>query len=141
MLSLSNRYVIDSKSQPTVPTGINSPTSPYAPAKDVSAPPVGVFVSAPSESGAQKMLTVDTAPGESVGLFKQKLALKAGLDPGDLVVYCNSKPLSCDGAAIGEYGLRAGATLHAHGRLRGGGDFDTYSVTVPAGMTGGGSSR
>ena len=57
----------------------------------------------------------------SVADLKGQLAAKCGLNAADdLSLTWGSKPLWRDGFTLGEYGLRAGATLVATGRVRGG---------------------
>ena len=56
----------------------------------------------------------------TVKAVKAQLAAKCGVAAGDLALSWGGKPLWRDGCTIGDYGLRAGATLVATGRVRGG---------------------
>ena len=75
---------------------------------------------APTNGGTDKTITLRARADASVAALKDQLAAKCGLAADDLSLTWGSKPLWRDGCTIGDYGLRAGATLVATGRVRGG---------------------
>jgi hypothetical protein len=87
----------------------------------VKKPAYDLFAVTPTADGSDKSVTLRARADESVADLKRQLAAKCGLAAVDLSLTWGSKPLWRDGYTLGEYGLRAGATLVATGRVRGGG--------------------
>ena len=81
---------------------------------------VEFFVNTPTAGGADKVVVLRARADATVKAVKAQLAAKSGLAAGALALSWGGKPLWRDGCTIGDYGLRAGATLVATGRVRGG---------------------
>ena len=81
---------------------------------------VEFFVNTPTAGGADKVVVLRARADATVKAVKAQLAAKCGVAAGDLALSWGGKPLWRDGCTIGDYGLRAGATLVATGRVHGG---------------------
>ena len=88
---------------------------------------VEFFVDTPTAGGADKVVVLRARADATVKAVKAQLAAKCGVATGDLALSWGGKPLWRDGCTIGDYGLRAGATLVATGRVNGGGCGATIS--------------
>ena len=82
---------------------------------------VEFFVNTPTAGGADKVVVLRARADATVKAVKAQLAAKSGVAAGALALSWGGKPLWRDGCTIGDYGLRAGATLVATGRVNGGG--------------------
>ena len=79
---------------------------------------VEFFVNTPTAGGADKVVVLRARADATVKAVKAQLAAKSGVAAGALALSWGGKPLWRDGCTIGDYGLRAGATLVATGRVQ-----------------------